>query len=91
MAAVQSIGWMLRIMSNKKDRGVTMDFTDSMMQDSLPLGLAFGMAMDEKALNHYSRMTEYEKEQLLAKSKSVKSKEEMQQLIQKLRDGDSMM
>lgn len=68
-----------------------MDFTDGLMHNNLPLGLAFGMAMDEKALDHYSKMTEYEKEQLLAKSKGVKSKEEVQQLIQKLSDGDSMM
>ncbi|MCD8039862.1 MAG: hypothetical protein LUE96_12415 [Lachnospiraceae bacterium] len=64
-----------------------MDFTDGMQQASLPLGLSFGLAMDEKALNNYAKMTEYEKEQLLAKSKSVKSKDEMQQLIQKISDG----
>lgn len=68
-----------------------MDFQDGLMNNDLPLGLAFGMAMDEEALDHYSKMTEYEKEQLLAKSKNVKTKEEMQQLIQKISDGDSIM
>lgn len=64
-----------------------MDYTDN-LQSVLPVGLAFGMAMDEQAINHYGRMTEYEKEQVIARSKNVKSKEEMQQLIQKISDGD---
>lgn len=68
-----------------------MDFTDGMQQASLPLGLAFGLAMDEKALDNYGKLTEYQKEQLLAQSKSVKSKDEMQQLIQRISDGESMM
>ena len=62
-----------------------MDYTDN-LQSGLPLGLAFGMAMDEQAINHYGKMTEYEKEQVIAKSK-----EEMQQLIQKISDGDTIM
>ena len=71
--------------------GIIMDFTDGMQQASLPLGLSFGLAADEKALNNYGKLTEYEKEQLIAQSKSVKSKAEMQQLIQKVSDGESMM
>ena len=67
-----------------------MDYTDN-LQSVLPVGLAFGMAMDEQAINHYGRMTEYEKEQVIARSKNVKSKEEMQQLIQKIRDGDTFI
>ena len=47
--------------------------------------------MDEQAINNYGKMTEYEKEQVLAQSKSVKSKEEMQQLIQKISDGDTFV
>ena len=34
-----------------------MDYTDN-LQSGLPLGLAFGMAMDEQAINHYGKMTE---------------------------------
>ena len=49
-----------------------MDYTDN-LQSVLPVGLAFGMAMDEQAINHYGRMTEYEKEQVIARSKNVKS------------------
>lgn len=68
-----------------------MDYTGDFQGSSLPLGLAFGMAMDEQAINHYGRMTEYEKEKVIAESKNVKSKEEMQQLIQKISDGDSIV
>ncbi|MDE6911983.1 MAG: hypothetical protein K2P44_16180 [Lachnospiraceae bacterium] len=68
-----------------------MDFSDGFQSSVLPLGLAFGMAMDEQAINNYGKMTEYEKEQVLAQSKSVKSKEEMQQLIQKISDGDTFV
>ena len=55
--------------------------------NGLPLGFAMGMAMNEQALDHYGRMTEYEKEKLIAKSKGVKSKAEMNQLIQELGEG----
>lgn len=65
--------------------------TDGLQQAALPLGLAFGMAMDETAIENYGKLTEYEKEKLLAESKGVKSKEEMQQLIQKLSDGDTFV
>lgn len=63
-----------------------MDFSDGLQSASLPLGMAFGLAMDEQALDNYGKLTEYEKEKLLAESKNVKSKEEMQQLIQKISD-----
>lgn len=69
-----------------------MDYTNEFQGGGvLPLGLAFGMAMDEQAINNYGKMTEYEKEKVLARSKNVKSKEEMQQLIQKISDGDTIL
>lgn len=68
-----------------------MDYTDGLQGDVLPLGLAFGMAMDERAIDHYGRMTEYEKEKVIAESKNVKSKEEMQQLIQRISDRDTIV
>ena len=68
-----------------------MDFTDGMQQASLPLGLSFGLGADKNAVDNYSNLTEYEKEQLLAQSKSVINKDEMQQLIQEISDGESMM
>ncbi len=68
-----------------------MDYTDGLQGGVLPLGLAFGLAMDEQAINNYGKLTEYEKERIIAESKSVKSKEEMQELIQRIGDGDTMM
>ncbi len=69
-----------------------MDYTDGLQQGGvLPLGLAFGMAMDAQAIDHYGKMTEYEKEKVIAESKNVKSKEEMQQLIQKISEGDTIV
>ncbi len=68
-----------------------MDYTGDMQPGNIPLGLVLGMAMNENAMDHYGKLTEYEKEQVLANSKNVKSKEEMQQLIQKLDDGDTMI
>lgn len=60
------------------------DFTSA---NGLPLGFALGMAMNQQAVEHYGRMTEYEKEKVIAKSRNVKSKAEMEQLIQRLGDG----
>lgn len=68
-----------------------MDYTDGLQGGVLPLGLAFGLAMDEQAINNYGKLTEYDKERIIAGSKSVKSKEEMQELIQRIGDGDTMM
>lgn len=68
-----------------------MDFggfdNDIAITSALPLGLAMGMAMNEQALDNYGKLTEYEKEKLIAQSKGVKSKEEMRQLIDKIGDG----
>lgn len=68
-----------------------MDYTDGLQGGVLPLGLAFGLAMDEQAINNYGKLTEYEREQILAESKGVKSKEEMQALIQRISDGDTII
>ena len=57
------------------------------MTDGLPLGFAMGMAMNQQALDHYGKLTEYEKERLITESRGVKSKEEMNQLIERLGDG----
>ena len=57
------------------------------MTDGLPLGLAFAMAMNQQALDNYGKLTEYEKEKLIARSRGVKSKEEMEQLVQRLGEG----
>lgn len=58
-----------------------------MLTNGLPMGLAMGMAANENAINNYSKLTEYEKEKLVADSKNVKSKAEMNQIIKNLGDG----
>lgn len=61
--------------------------TNPAMTTGLPLGFAMGMAMNEQALDHYGKLTEYEKEKIIAESRGVKSKEEMDRLIQRLGGG----
>ena len=64
------------------------DFNGNLtMTDGLPLGFAMGMAMNQQALDHYGKLTEYEKEMLIAESRGVKSKEEMDRLVERLGDG----
>lgn len=55
--------------------------------NGMPLGLGLGMAMNNQALENYGKLTEYEKEKLIARSKGVKSKAEMQQLIDEIGNG----
>ena len=78
------------IYNEQRRKEVGMDFSDGLQSPALPLGLAFGMALDEQALTNYAGMTEYEKEKLIAQSKGVKSKEEMQQLIQRISDDSKL-
>lgn len=63
------------------------DFNGNLTTDGLPLGFAMGMAMNQQALDHYGKLTEYEKERLIAESRGVKSKEEMDRLVNRLGDG----
>ena len=67
-----------------------MSLADGPFSAEMPLGLAFGLAMDQERLDHYGKLTEYEKEKMIAESKGVKSKEEMENLIQKIGDGDTI-
>ena len=62
-------------------------FFKNSLTDGLPLGFAMGMAMNQQALDHYGKLTEYEKERLIAESRGVKSKEEMDRLVERLGDG----
>lgn len=91
MVYADNINDSLAIMKRVVERRcVYMDFNNGIDSTSLPLGLAFGLAMDEQAINNYGKLTEYEKEKILAESKNVKNKEEMQQLIQRISD-DSLI
>lgn len=67
-----------------------MSFSNGPFSSEMPLGMAFEFIMDQKRRNHHEQLTEYEKEKLIAESKSVKSEEEMKSLIQKIGDGDDI-
>ena len=50
----------------------------------VPSGFSMGLAMHQEAWDNYSKLTEAEKEKLIAQSKNVKSREEMDALINSL-------
>ena len=51
-------------------------------EEEMPLGLGFGLAMNEQAMNSFSSMTEPEKRQVIEAARNVQSKSEMESLIQ---------
>lgn len=52
--------------------------------NGVPLGFGMALAMNRDAFDNYSKMTEAEKEKVLAASHNVKSKAEMQEIINSL-------
>ncbi len=53
-------------------------------EKEIPLGLAFQMAMNEKAMAHFSAMSEKEKENIIERARNVKSKQEMERLVNEM-------
>lgn len=53
----------------------------------LPLGLGMALAMNETAMSHYVNLTEVEK--LLARAKSVKSRAEMDRIVNMLSENET--
>ena len=51
-------------------------------KEEMPLGLGFGLAMNEVAMEHFSGMSETEKNQVIEAARMVNSKSEMNNLIQ---------
>ncbi|MBR6637746.1 MAG: hypothetical protein IKK96_02670 [Lachnospiraceae bacterium] len=51
------------------------------MQDNMPMGFAFQLSMNEKAMRNFANMTEDEKIQTLKAARSADSKEKMQGLV----------
>lgn len=49
--------------------------------NGLPVGFGMALAMNQDALERYSKLTEAEREQVIARSHNAKSKTEMQQII----------
>ncbi|MCI7108232.1 MAG: hypothetical protein MR945_10250 [Agathobacter sp.] len=50
-------------------------------EDGLPLGLGFGLAMNEEAMTSFASMNDAEKKQVIEVARGVASKEEMQELV----------
>ena len=55
-------------------------------EDGLPLGLGFGLAMNEKAIDSFASMNEEEKKQVIEAARGMTSKEEMQDLVNNIAD-----
>lgn len=53
-------------------------------QDDMPLGLGFGLAMNDEAMNHFSSLSDTEKKQVIETARTVQSKKEMKNLIQNI-------
>ena len=55
-----------------------------MDRNMLPLGFGMAQAQNEAAMKRFESMTEPEKQALIARCRQVKSKREMQQLVNRL-------
>lgn len=49
--------------------------------NEIPIGFALSLAMNREALDVYTRMGDAERDVVVEKSRQVKSKEEMQRLV----------
>ena len=57
-----------------------------MDRNMLPLGLGMALAQNEAAMKRFESMTKPEKQALIQRTHQVKSKREMQQLVNQLTD-----
>lgn len=51
------------------------------MKSEMPEGLMMSMAMNEKAMSNFIRMTSEQRDDVIERSRQVKSKQEMEHLI----------
>lgn len=51
-------------------------------KDEIPLGLGFGLARNDVAMEHFSNLSDDEKKQVIDAARTVQSKKEMSSLIQ---------
>lgn len=58
--------------------------------DGVPLGFGMALAMNEKALDGYAKMTEAEKEELINRSRDAKTKTEMEKIVNSIADNDTV-
>lgn len=69
-----------------------MSFANGSFTTEMPLTLALGLALDEQRIHEQydEKLTEYEKEKLITDGENAKSKAEMEDLRQKIEEGDSV-
>ena len=51
-------------------------------REDMPLGLAFGLSMNERAMESFARLTDREKRQVLEAARSVETREQMRGIIE---------
>ena len=54
-------------------------------RNDMPLGLAFQLSMDEKAMENFAKLSEGEKKQVLEAARNVNSKDEMCGIVEDLK------
>lgn len=56
-----------------------------MYEDNLlPIGFGMALAMNLDAMNHFSSLSESEKEEILNRARDAKSRDEMQRIVSEL-------
>ena len=58
-------------------------YNDATLAD-LPMGFGMALAMNEPALRGYAGLTEAQKEEIIMRCKDVKTKKQMQQIVDSL-------
>lgn len=54
------------------------------MNNTLPVGFGVALSMNQNAMENYSKLTEAEKEQLIARSYDAKSDKDVEEIINSL-------
>lgn len=60
-----------------------------MIYNELPLGFMFALSGNKSAMQTFSAMSEDERNAIVSRARFVKSKEDMQLLVESMSDGDS--
>lgn len=53
-------------------------------KNEMPEGLGFSMAMNEKAMTNFGKMTEEQRRKVITESKLANTKDEMSQLVDRI-------
>ena len=58
-------------------------------KEEMPIGLSFRLSMNESAMNAYAGMEEQEKRKVIEAASQVTSKREMENLVDRLGNGET--